>query len=109
MRSERLSARRARRARPVGRGDRRVDPVRLDEEPQVGAWGWQVALVLEALLTLLLFREQRVGIGPDQPAGDAASGEVTRRESPICLGERNPIPEERILIRPKRMRPARRG
>src|SRR5437773_12173663 len=97
------------RLRPVGRRDRRVDPVRLDEEPQVRAWGWQIALVLEALLALLLFGEERVGVGPEQPAGAAASREVPRRETPICLGERNPVPEERVLVRHKRIRRAKRG
>src|SRR2546425_5738934 len=103
MRSERLRTGHTRRARPVGRADRRVDPVRLEEEPQVRALGWQVALVLEALLALLLFGEQRVGIPPDQPAWDAASGEVTRYESPIRLGERDPVPEERVLVHHRRI------
>src|SRR5437870_9881311 len=101
--------RHTRRARPVDRGDRRVDPVRLDEEPQARASGWQVALVLEALLALLLFGEQRVGVGPEQPAGEGASREVPRRETPIRLGERNPVPEERVLVHHRRIRRARRG
>src|SRR5919201_778950 len=97
MHRERLRAWHARRAHPIGTGDGGIDPIRLYEQAEVRISGRQVTQILEAVLPLLLLREQREGIGSEQSIGSIGR-EVPRCEPPVCLGQRDAVAEERIRM-----------